>query len=163
MLKLAKVCVSKDLSLQELLKLTFHKDAVIAFRAAWILEHIMLTTHWSSEDILYFLDHFYMQKNNSCRRHYTKLMCHIFKTYEMPDGISYDNIIECSLEWLVDPKVPVAVKANCIDILYALRDENNWLKEELTFQMQFMLMSGSAAIQCRAKKFLALVAKEQKL
>jgi hypothetical protein len=136
----------------------------LAFHAAWVLEHVFLAGTSPEQDWQYFFEHYGEQKNRSCQRHFTKIAIYFFNRVPTVAGVDLEGVIERTIEWLADPSTPVAVKANCIDILFALRGKEVWLTEELTFQLEFILQYGtSAALQSRTKKFLAKLRKEGKL
>lgn len=161
---LAAQCRNGDFSYRDLIDLSFHPDGVLAFHAAWALENVFLAGSSPRTDWEYFFKRYADQKNRSCQRHYTKIAIYFFEKAATDADVDLEIVIERTLEWLADESTPVAVKANCIDILFALRKEEDWLAEELTFQLEFIVRNGiSAALQSRTKKFLAKLSKEQKL
>lgn len=161
---LASLCIRGKFSVKELIDLCFHHDAVLAFHAAWVAEHVFLSGKVAQADWEYFFSRYTSQENKSCQRYFTKIGIYFF-TKQYPDyQVDVQPVLEKTFEWLADEETPVAVKANCIDILYELRGEEDWLKEELMFQIEFILRnSNSAALQSRAKKFFAKLSKERKL
>jgi len=161
---LATQCRSGCYSCRNLIDLTFHRDSVLAFHAAWVLEHVFLGGMGMQADWEYFFKSYAGQKNRSCQRHFTKIAIYYFEKAAVPAEVDLAVVIEQTMEWLADEQTPVAVQANCIDILFALRGKEEWLAEELTFQLEYIIRKGmSAALQSRTKKFLAKLRKEQKL
>lgn len=161
---LAGKCREGSFSRQELIDLTFHAEGVLAFHAAWVLEHVFLAGASPEQDWKYFFARYGEQRNRSCQRHFTKIAIYFFNKVRVIGDIDLERVIERTIEWLADQSTPVAVKANCIDILFALRGTEEWLTEELTFQLEFIIRSGtSAALQSRTKKFLTKLRKEQML
>ncbi|MXV52105.1 hypothetical protein GS399_14090 [Pedobacter sp. HMF7647] len=159
--KISAIAVKENYSISELIDLTFHKDDAIAFRAAWILEYIEVyfparfLPHFESFNKIYS-----NQKNHSCQRHFTKIMMH-FTSKKAPEiyqnalrDIDLESIVETTFSWLIDSKTPVAVKVNCLDILFDLSDKFDWIKDELKAQTEFLLRDGSAAMQSRGRKIL---------
>jgi hypothetical protein len=65
-----------------------------------------------------------------------------------------EQLVEITFDWLIDPETPVAVKVNCMDILFPFAKEQSWIKDELRSQVQFLLNDGSAALQSRGKRIL---------
>jgi len=63
-------------------------------------------------------------------------------------------IIGTTFEWMVYPQTPVAVKVNCMDVLYNLKEIDGWIADELRAQIEFQLKDGSAALQSRGRKVL---------
>ncbi len=100
------------------------------------------------------------KKNRSCQRHFTKIMANVTAT---KNKVSYslivktdafEHVVETTFAWLIDEKTPVAVQANCLDILYNLSEQYGWIKDELASQTEFLLRNGSAAMQSRGKRIL---------
>ncbi len=150
-------------SAHELIKLSLHPDYEIAFRAAWILEQIAFSQDAEFHTLASDFSRVYVKlKNESCQRHYTKIMMHL----SLPEnighqlvGIDLEPIVETTFEWLIDPDTPVAVRVNCMDILYNLRKRYDWISDELGAQIQFQMRDGSAALQSRGKKVLHRLSK----
>lgn len=161
---LARQCSEGRFSCRDLIDLTFHPNSVLAFHAAWVLEHVFLAGKALAEDWEYFFARYGEQRNRSCQRHFTKIAIYFFSRGGLCKNVDIEFVIERTIEWLSDECTPVAVRANCIDILFALRQKEEWLAEELTFQLEFILRNGtSAALQSRTKKFLTKLRKEQML
>ncbi|MCP2043936.1 hypothetical protein [Pontibacter sp. HSC-36F09] len=160
---LAAQANSGKLPVADLLRLCYtqHKPAV-AFRAAWVLEEV---AHTYPEQFVPHLPDFVSQlsaqHNLSCQRHFTKiLMCcanpkarPIYSTAwsAIPE---HEAVVETMFEWLIDPRTPVAVKVNCLDVLAYLQDEFPWIKDELKAQIEFLLKDGSPAMLSRGKRLL---------
>ena len=75
--KLARL-LADQAGIKQLQELTFYAKKEIAFRAAWILENVYFKNpdHFVPylED---FIAAYYLQKNLSCQRHFTKIMMDI--------------------------------------------------------------------------------------
>ena len=133
----------------------------LAFRAAWLLEYIASrhpNRFLAVADA--FLTRLPTQRNASCQRHFTNIL-RLLTHRRAP--VPYQNallstdrelLVETVFNWLIDPKTPVAVQANCMDILFQLSHEFTWIRDELEQQIEFLLRDGSAAIQSRGKKTL---------
>jgi hypothetical protein len=63
--------------------------------------------------------------------------------------------VEQLFDWMIDPKVRIAVKVFAGSALFNLRARYPWLKEELAEQIRFLMRDGTAAIQSRGKKLLS--------
>lgn len=156
--KLAAIAGLNNFQVNDLIDLSFHPDKAIAFRASWILENVTSRhpeAFWNSAQ--YFLKSYRTQANNSCRRHFTKILMWMVKRkgerQELQD-FDWTGIIESTFEWVTEPECPVAVKVNCLDILLGLRDQVDWIAEELRAETEFLLKNGSAAMQSRGKRVL---------
>ncbi len=153
------LAIADDLSCVPLLfQLTFHEDKLIAFKAAWTLEHVGLinkNAFLSVSDEFFF--RFADQKNLSCKRHFAKIALQIFdeknkKTYaDILQKLDYENITEACFDWLIDKKSPIAVKVACLDLLYYLSAKQDWIAEELHAQIDLLLKDGSPGIQHKGR------------
>ena len=133
----------------------------VAFRAAWILEHVAV--HHPEKFIVVFdafIRRLAKQRNFSCQRHFTKILMIITSPGAPQDyRLAYaradrEQLLTVVFEWLVAPETPVAVQANCMEVLFNMSGEFEWLRDELKLQIEFLLRNGSAAIQSRGKKVL---------
>lgn len=143
--------------IQNLIELTFHKETEVAFRAAWVLEYCLVdSSEYMTLNLPQFYNAYLIQKNLSCKRHYTKVLMHYSDKRRKVILVGYDlhPIIETTFEWLIDKATPVAVQVNCMDILFNLKENVNWVEEELKAQIIFLLKDGSAALQSRGKRLL---------
>jgi hypothetical protein len=70
-----------------------------------------------------------------------------------------ENCLNTSFEWLINPKTQVAVKCNCIDIIYHLLEYEDWMLEELKLILEKNLLSNSPALLSRTKKILKKIKK----
>src|SRR5690606_7363078 len=105
-----------------------------------------------------FVAHYKFQKNISARRHYSKIAMSITRPrwiefYKLSNE-DIDNIIEGSFEWLIDESTPVAVKCNCLDVLYNLASYQDWILDELKPILEQGLVSDSPALISRTKGIL---------
>ena len=134
----------------------------LAFRAAWVLEYIAVHHPDRFVPIVKsFLTKLAEQKNRSCQRHFTNILIRIthpnaHKGYrEVLQSADREQLVETVFSWFIDPDTPVAIQANCMDVLLHMSSEFEWISEELKQQIAFLLRNGSAAIQSRGKKVLA--------
>ena len=163
-IELGLILKKQDFALRDLIGLTFHPDKNIAFRAAWILENLFLQ---NPESYLPDLDYLIFRvpdvKHASCQRHYAKILMHITAKKAPPailailDTIDLEAIVEKCFDWMIGAKVKIAVKVFSAEVLFNLKDRYPWIKDELINQIQFLMRNGTAAIQSRGKKLLALL------
>lgn len=133
----------------------------LAFRAAWLLEYIAVH-HLDRFTAIakIFLTRLPTQKNPSCQRHFTNIlrrMTHPRAPKPYADALQAadrEQLVETIFNWLIDPRTPVAVQVNCMDVLLDLSGEFEWIRDELKQQIEFLLRDGSAAIQSRGKRVL---------
>lgn len=134
----------------------------LAFRAAWLLEYI--TVHHSGRFTSIagtFLNRLASQENPSCQRHFTNIL-RVLTHSKAPApyrnvllSADREQLVETVFNWFIDPHTPVAVQANCMDVLLYMSSEFEWIRDELKLQIEFLLRDGSPAIQSRGKKVLA--------
>ena len=65
-----------------------------------------------------------------------------------------EPIIEQLFDWIIDTEVKIAVKVSSAEALYNLRQQHDWIKDELRNQLEFLMRNGSPAIQTRGRKLL---------
>jgi len=160
--KLTAIMEQQNFALRDLINITFYPDKNIAFRAAWILENLFLKNPGTYlDDLDYLISRVSEVEYPSCKRHYAKILMHITapKTpasiREKLDEIDLAPIVEQFFDWLIDPKILIAVKVFAAQTLFNMRQRYPWIKEELAEQLKFLMRDGTAAIQSRGKKLLA--------
>ncbi len=144
----------KGLDVADLFEITFDGEQTIAFRAAWVLEYIFTEYPATFRPVTQlFIEKYPLQTNPSCQRHYTKIMM-VMSAGDYLKPEQQEEIIEATFGWLIDPDTPVAVQVNCMDILFNMSKRHDWIAEELIQQINFLLKTGSAAMQSRGKRIL---------
>ncbi len=157
--ELAQTARETDLSLQELIDLTFHKEEQIGFRAAWILENMYTANPLAfSAYTVYFLDCFSKQNNASARRHYAKILALMTKKNALDSiksqlcNYDTDELVETAFAWLIDERVAVAVKSHCLNILANFVPKHPWIKAELMETMAHLSSLESVAFFGKVKQ-----------
>jgi hypothetical protein len=165
-LELSRILDESNFALHDLIDVTFYADKNVAFRAAWILENIFLKQPEKYEaDLEYLVSRIKDVKYPSCQRHYVKIIMHITgpKTIAPIKNklkqIDMEPVMEKCFDWLIDPKVKIAVKVFAADALFNLRNSHPWITGELENQLRFLMRNGSAGIQSRGKKLLCKLGK----
>ncbi|MEH6307049.1 hypothetical protein RYH73_15480 [Olivibacter sp. CPCC 100613] len=162
---LAQRVLTTDGFMADLLSLCYYSQKTIAFRAAWILEFAEGKSPERFAPLLVgFIEQLPQQHHTGCQRIFTKiLMDYTHKRAKIVREEAFneltighkERLVELIFEWLIKPETPVAVRVNCIDILYNLIPLFSWIREELIAQINFYLKDGSAAMQSRGKRLLA--------
>ncbi len=76
--ELSNILYTANFSIPDLIKLSFYPQKNIAFRAAWILENLVLKQPMRIiDDLDLLLNSFLTTKNHSCQRHYIKIIMHL--------------------------------------------------------------------------------------
>jgi hypothetical protein len=159
--KLTGIINKHQFSIKELIDITFHPDKDIAFRGGWILENLFLQQPEKyTDDLEYLISKIKDITHPSCERHYAKIIMHITSPkaavciQQKLATIDLEKVVEQMFDWMIDPKVLIAVKVFAAQALFNLRLRYTWIAEELTNQIEFLMRNGSAAIQSRGKKLL---------
>jgi|SRR6185312_2060403 len=160
-LVLTRILTEEHFALHDLIDLTFYPDKNIAFRAAWILENVFLQNPARYEpDLGYLLSRIHEVKYESCQRHYAKIMMHITnkkapqKLQQKLMQLDLEPVVEQCFDWMINPKVKIAVKVFASEALFNLSGRYPWIAEELANHLQFLMRNGTAAIQSRGRKLL---------
>jgi hypothetical protein len=166
--KLTKMVQEQAFELHDLTDLTFYEDKTIAFRAAWLLENVLLANPVSYlPEIDHVLKKFTDVTYPSCQRHYAKIMMHLTSPKVHPlirqkiEMTGMEPVIEKCFDWMIDPEVLIAVKRFSAEALFNLRHRYDWIAPELAQQVHFLMRNGTAAIQTYGKKLLAQLGKAQ--
>src|ERR1700749_1419831 len=160
--KLTAILQKQQFALPDLIDITFHPDKNIAFRAAWILENLFLQKPERYLDhVDYLLSRIKDVNNPSCKRHYAKIVMHItspkapLSIQQKLAGIGLEPVGEQLFDWMIDPKVLIAVKVFAAEALFNMRNRFTWIADELANQIRFLMRDGTAAIQSRGPKLLS--------
>ena len=160
--KLSTMLQKQHFSLRDLTDITFNQDKNIAFRAAWILENLFLEKPDSYlHDLNYLVSRVKDVTNPSCKRHYAKIVMHItspkapVSIQQKLAGTDLEPVVEQLFDWMIDPKVLIAVKVFAAEALFNMRNRFSWISDELANQIRFLMRDGTAAIQSRGRKLLA--------
>jgi hypothetical protein len=163
-LELTKILNEQKFDLRDLISITFHQESDVAFRASWLLENVFLQ---KPEAYLYHLEFLLSVigdqiKYHGPQRHYAKIVMHLTEPSApqiIKDKlalINMEKVVEQLFDWLISPKVKIAVKAFAAEahIRYP------WIKDELSNQLQFLMRDGTAAIQSKGNKLLKKLGNE---
>jgi len=160
-LELSRILKERNFALRDLIDLTFIADKDVAFRAAWLLENMFLQDPESyMNDLDYLVSRIKAIKHESCQRHYAKILMHITakkspaSIRRQVEEIDLGTVVEQCFDWLIDPKVKIAVKCFSAEALCNLRTRDPWIREELANQLEFLMRDGSAGIQSRSMRLL---------
>jgi len=160
-LKLSRLLKEQHFPLHDIIDITFHPDKVVGFRAVWLLENIFLTDpEGYLDDLRYLISRFKENSNQSCMRHYAKIIMHVTDAHVPATlqlklkNIDFEPVVEQLFDWMINPKVKVAVKMFAGNALLNLKDTFPWVQEELAGQVEFLMRDGSAGIQAGGKKIL---------
>lgn len=144
--------------IKDLIDLTFHPKKEVGFRAAWTLEYIFMNHDCAGDHLEDLLSRFPEQKNQSCMRHYGKILAYLTgkKATGLYPGqlekIDFDPIIDVLFSWLIDEKILVATKVHAMQTLANLAPRYTWIKDELLQTITHLEDLESIAFFGRAKQ-----------
>jgi hypothetical protein len=151
---LAVDLLREGFELTDLLNLTIYHEKQTAFRSAWLLDTIVANNvPQFVQHIDLFITYMGLTTSHSCYRHYARILMYFTsatadeKVKQRIVETDMEPVIEQCFEWLINPKVKVAVKACAAQTLFNLRYCYNWIEEELRNQLLFLMKNGSPAIQ----------------
>lgn len=160
-LELSRILAEQQFQLRDLIDITFHPDKPLAFRAAWLLENMFLTdADVFTDNLEYLILKFPEVTNPGCQRHYAKILMHATEEKEASpvkqklNSLDLEPVVEQLFEWLIDPKVKIAVKVFAGWALLNLRHRYPWIADELPAQLEFLMRDGTAAIQTAGRKMM---------
>jgi hypothetical protein len=146
---------------RDIIDLTFHPDKQVAFRAAWLMDSLYFDDPlYYLDDIDYLLQQIPNIKYPASKRHYSRITLNLTSPkapkaiQDKLVGIELEPVVEHFFDWMIDPKVKVAVKVFVTEVIFNLRGRYPWVNEELANQIHFLMRDGTAAIQSTGKKLL---------
>ncbi len=159
MVELAHLTAHGKIKYEDILNLCDYQDQQIAFRASWVLDFFAhANTDMFLTQLSRFLKLYPNVSNQSVQRNFTKIMMLLtekkFMRMQQLEHTIFDDCLTASFDWLINPKTPIAVQANAIDVVFQLSPYHDWVLDELKVILQQKLVSGSAALTSRAKKVL---------
>ena len=158
---LSKKLKDQKFPYRDVIDLTFHPDKQIAFRAAWLMDTLYFDDPlYYLDDIDYLLHQIPNIKYPASKRHYSRIILNLTSPkapkpiQDKLAGLDLEPVVEHFFDWMIDPKVKVAVKVFVTEVIFNLRDRYPWVNEELSNQIQFLMRDGTAAIQSTGKKLM---------
>ncbi|WGQ08891.1 hypothetical protein QG516_20475 [Pedobacter gandavensis] len=147
-----------DFTVKDVIDLTFHARKDLAFRAAWLLEHIFFKYYCLGDHLEDFLSRFSQQMHPGPMRHYGKILA--FLTGKQARGlqpgqlekIDFEPLIGLMFDWLINEKVLVATKVHAMQALANLAPRYPWIKDELLETIAHLEDLESIAFFGRAKQ-----------
>ncbi len=124
--------------------------ATLAWRAGWVLDHFERQNKSALLPYLNQLSEILLQTpHHGVQRHITRILGNAPAT-ELEDG----RLVDACFNWLINPKTPIAVKVNAMDIIGNLCDTYPELGQELKTVIYDGYETGTAAFKSRGRKIL---------
>lgn len=146
------------ITIKNLLQLSIdYQFKQVGWRSAWVLETLVLAnSSYLSAIQNELIDSLSDQKDWSSLRSYSKILMELTnpkKSFVLSND-QEEIIIENSFNWMIDIECPLAVRCNCMDVLYHLSSERKWIKDELVEQINLFLKTPTPALASRGNKIL---------
>lgn len=135
-----------------------HGEAPIPQRVSWALE--IASTECPGDFVSHanlLVDWLPILKHPSEFRNVTNILGRV----PLPED-RLSELFELCLTWILDPKVMIATRANCMDIAYRIAENEPGLKREVTLAIREAMRHGSAAIKARGRQVLKKLEKKSK-
>jgi hypothetical protein len=155
---LVGILKSNNIGIEDLFEISLNGKKEISFRAAWMLEYLMVN---EPQDFLTHLPTLFnalpLAKNQSVIRHYSKMVSlltdkQVNPIYLSPVAIvDFNPIIELFFSWLLDEGTLVATKVHCMQTLANLSMRFQWIGDELLPTINYLEPKESVAFFARAK------------
>ncbi|WP_256004362.1 hypothetical protein [Pedobacter deserti] len=153
------VLKDQEVSIPDLFDISFHKRKEIAFRAAWMLEYLMVhEPERFAPHVKTLLEHLAEQQNHSAMRHYTKMVALLTAKnahplyLELVEATDFEPVIDVLFTRFVTPEVLVASKVHCMQALANLAPRYRWIKDDLMETIDYLTDIESIAFFARAKQ-----------
>ncbi len=131
---------------------TKREREAILFRSAYTLEYIYFNHNKLFTPFLdRFITDYPLCKNQSAKRHFTKMMSDILKSYK-PSTEHSKAIAEATINWIIEPKAKVAVKVWAMSVLSILKQDNGWIDEVWEDLEATMQKNATPGIQVRIRR-----------
>ena len=125
------------------------------FRAAYVIEYIYFSDIRQFEPFYgRFFRIFPLVRNESVKRHFTKIMAHILNRdkYHATDA-ECEAVATACVDWIINKKVKVAVQIWAIECLFILQHRVEWVKEILEDILQNLSVNPSPAMIVRLRRW----------
>ncbi len=124
--------------------------ATVAWRAGWVLDHFERLNKSALQPYLNQLSEILLNTpHHGVQRHITRILSNA-PTSELEDG----RLVDACFNWLLNPKTPVAVKVNAMEIIGNLCVTYPELGQELKAIIQEGYETGTPAFRSRARRIL---------
>lgn len=125
----------------------------LLFRSAYTLEAIYtLDKSWLDPYLDRFCTDFSAVQNESVKRHFTKIMQSVLR-YHTPSLAQKQAMAMACAQWIVKPRVRVAVQIGAMELLLELSDQLEWVEELLPDIFSLLSRDPSPAMLVRLRRW----------
>jgi hypothetical protein len=154
----------ENLSLNQLVDLTFYPDKAIATKASRILQFIMIKFPQNYLDEMgYLFEHAPDVKCSNCLKHYARIMMRITSPDVIKEvrsklkGIDLEPVVELCFQWLDDPKMFTSVRSSAAEALFNMRHRYPWIAEGLSRRLEAMMPKATPLMRAKGNYILSFL------
>lgn len=125
----------------------------LKWRSAWVFEEICLTQPSVLSFYLREIAGVFPKLEHVPSR---RMLGHLLAESVIPEEFE-GEVLDAALKWLQDPEQPIAVRVQCMSIVYNLSKKYPELQQELKAILLYWYNTGSAGFKNRASKILARI------
>lgn len=134
----------------DVIKAISNSRSVIAWRAGWVLDNFARKHPIAIKPYIKELTEILISTpHNGVRRHLTRILSDID-----PRQIEDGRVVDLCFSWLINPKIPVAVKANSMSIIANLTKIYPELAQELEIIINDAYEEETAGYKSRSRKIM---------
>ena len=154
---LADLVFQKPALFEELFLVYLRNEEPVSRRAVWVIDTVaekypeLLTPHLS--EIFEMLPKF---SHDGLKRHSLRMLARS----PLPTGDQLGQLMTICFDWLLSPKEAVAVKVQCMELLYRISGIEPDLKKELADSIEWRLNEETAGFRNRGEKKLKKLYRE---
>ena len=136
-----------ELKFGELMELLFHAKAPLPQRAAWVVTHL---ADKHPELCLPYIEQLITNLEKFDHTGIHRCLLRVIAETVVPESLQ-GQLYDLCYRWLLDKHTPIAVKVNCMQILFNISEAEPDLKHELRLLIEEMIDHESAAIKSRSR------------
>lgn len=149
-------------TLSELVDLTFYADNPTAVKASRVLQTMLLKfpTNYLGE-IEYLVQRVEDVKCESCKKYYARIIMRLTSPEMHRDvrnkvkEINFERIVEICFDWMVDPDMPVSVRAPAAEALFNLRHRYPWIAADLSEHLEYIMRDATPLLKAKGNMILS--------
>ena len=155
---IVKYLMASPQEIPAIIELTKKSNEKIAWRAAWVLDHLNMhrpeVTHPYLPELLQILKE---TDFNGVRRSLLKIIINSSSKIN-EDG----ELLDLCFQWTISPAIPIAVRAHGMQYIYNLLPKYPELENEFIISLEATREDASKGIQSKARKILSALRKTKK-
>ena len=171
-IQLAESFIQLQVKPDELIELALQPSRV-GFRAAWVLENVLLQNMQALDYYLLEIAHrLPLVKTDSVKRHFAKILAvglNRIVSHKAAKvfikafwSANHESLQEFCFNGFIDEKSKSALRVHCLEILYLLSTREKWIAEELPAIIENQLAYCAPSLRARGKDILGKLSASKK-